>query len=197
MATEDTTPTYTMVEDEDSVHTDLAERISQFNYFSNHGAAVTALLPAYWRENTSDTATLHEDGSVALDLDGTFELPEPFDRVAPPMMIATTTGMAVLKAGHPANQTIASGFRALNIPVPDVIQALSAGDAALVGDGSCAFRRVWSVRPGGRSRQDAQVCGHLLDRLHAAAGEAPAAIMAASAEGGGIRSVPRPGRAVP
>ncbi|WP_446458725.1 hypothetical protein [Streptomyces rochei] len=136
MATEDTTPTYTMVEDDDSVHTDLAERISQFNYFSNTGAAVTALFPAHWRENTGDTVSLHKDGSVALDMDGTFELPEPFDRVATPMMISTTTGMAVLKAGHPANQTIASGFRALNIPVPDVIQALSARDAALAGEGS-------------------------------------------------------------
>lgn len=136
MATEDTTPTYTMVGDDGSVHTHLAERISQFNYFSNHGAAVTALFPAHWSENTGDTVTLHEDGSVTLDLDGTFELPEPFDRVAPPMMITTTTGMAVLKADHPANQTIASGFRALNIPVPDVIQALSARDAALAGDGS-------------------------------------------------------------
>jgi hypothetical protein len=52
------------------------------------------------------------------------------------MMITTTTGIAVLKAGHPANQTIESGFRALNIPVPDVIQALSAREAALAGDGS-------------------------------------------------------------
>ncbi|MEU6548390.1 hypothetical protein [Streptomyces sp. NPDC046859] len=136
MATEDQTPSYTMVEDDDSVHTDLAERISQFNYFSNHGAAVTALFPAHWSENNGDTVTLREDGSVALDVDGAFGLPEPFDRVAPPMMITTTTGMAVLKAGHPANQTIASGFRALNIPIPDVIQALSAREAALAGDGS-------------------------------------------------------------
>ncbi|MGW4349005.1 hypothetical protein ACWEL8_28585 [Streptomyces sp. NPDC004690] len=135
MATEDTTPSYTMVEDDGSVHTDLAERISQFNYSSNTGAAVTALFPAHWSENTGDTVTLHEDGSIALDVDGTFELPEPFGRVAPPVMISTTTGMAVLTAGHPANQTIESGFRALNIPVPDVIQALSAREAALAGDG--------------------------------------------------------------
>ncbi|MEW2400345.1 hypothetical protein [Streptomyces sp. NPDC046862] len=138
MATEDPTPTpsYTMVEDDGSVHTDLAERISQFNWDSHTGAAVTALFPAHWSGNTGDTVTLREDGSVALDLDGTFGLPEPFDRVAPPMMITTTTGMAVLKAGHPANRTIESGFRALNIPVPDVIQALSAREAALAGDGS-------------------------------------------------------------
>jgi hypothetical protein len=135
MATEDPTPSYTMVEDDDSVHTDLAERISQFNYFSNTGAAVTALFPAHWRENTGDTVTLREDGSISLDVDGTFDLPEPFDRVAPPTLITTTTGMAVLKAGHPANQTIESGFRALNIPVPEVIQALSAREAALAGDG--------------------------------------------------------------
>ncbi|WP_060905165.1 hypothetical protein [Streptomyces scabiei] len=152
MATEDPTPTpcYTMVEDDDSVHTDLAERISQFNWDSPTGAAVTALFPAHWSENTGDTVTLREDGSVALDVDGTFALPEPFDRVAPPMMITTTTGIAVLKAGHPANQTIESGFRALNIPVPDVIQALSAREAALAGDGSTirSFRsevlELWS-----------------------------------------------------
>jgi len=51
-------------------------------------------------------------------------------------MITTTTGMAVLKPDHPANQTIESGFRSLNIPVPAVIQALGARDAALAGDGS-------------------------------------------------------------
>ncbi|MFF1968963.1 hypothetical protein ACFVW5_36115 [Streptomyces sp. NPDC058232] len=138
MATEDLTPTpsYTMVEDDGSVHTDLAERISQFNWDSRTGAAVMALFPAHWSENTGDTVTLREDGSVALDVDGTFDLPEPFDRVAPPMMITTTTGVAVLKAGHPANQTIESGFRSLNMPVPEVIQALSAREAALVGDGA-------------------------------------------------------------
>ncbi len=32
MATEDATPSYTMVEDDCSVRNDLAERISQFNY---------------------------------------------------------------------------------------------------------------------------------------------------------------------
>ncbi|MFC8208809.1 hypothetical protein [[Kitasatospora] papulosa] len=133
MATEDPTPTlsYTMVEDDGSVHTDLAERISQFNCAPDTGAAVTALFPAHWSENTGDTVTLRADGSVALDVDGTFGLPEPFDRVAPPMMITTTTGMAVLEAG----QTIESGFRSLNIPVPGVIQALSAREAALAGDG--------------------------------------------------------------
>ncbi|WP_328508289.1 hypothetical protein OG981_53785 [Streptomyces mirabilis] len=138
MATEDLTPTpsYTMVEDDGSVHTDLAERISQFNWDSHTGAAVMALFPAHWSENTGDTVTLRGDGSVALDVDGTFGLPEPFDRVAPPMMITTTTGMAVLKAGHPANRTIESGFRSLNMPVPEVIQALSAREAALVGDGA-------------------------------------------------------------
>ncbi|MFD8609612.1 hypothetical protein [Streptomyces sp. NPDC059631] len=136
MATEDPTPSYTMVQDDDSVHTDLAERVSQFNYFSDTGAAVTALFPAHWSGNSGDLVTLREDGSVALDMDDTFGLPEPFDRAAPPMMITTTTGMAVLKAGHPANQTIESGFQSLNIPVPDVIQALSAREAALGGDGS-------------------------------------------------------------
>lgn len=136
MATEDPTPSYTMVEDDGSVHTDLAERISQFNWDPDTGAAVTALFPARWTGNTGDLVTLREDGSVVLDMDDTFELPEPFNRVAPPMMITTTTGMAVLKADHPANQTIESGFRSLNIPVPDVIQALSAREAALAGDGS-------------------------------------------------------------
>ncbi|MEW2326098.1 hypothetical protein AB0926_34380 [Streptomyces griseoincarnatus] len=135
MATEDPTPSYTMVEDDCSVQNDLTERISQFNYESNTGAAVMALFPAQWSGSAGDTVTLREDGSIALDMDGTFDLPEPFDRVAPPTLITTTTGMAVLKAGHPANQTIESGFRALNIPVPEVIQALSAREAALAGDG--------------------------------------------------------------
>ncbi|MET8964248.1 hypothetical protein ABZX69_33075 [Streptomyces sp. NPDC004074] len=138
MATKDPTPTpsYTMVEDDGSAYTDLAERISQFNWDSHTGAAVTALFPAHWSENTGDTVTLREDGSIALDMDGTFDLPEPFDRVAPPTLITTTTGMAVLRPDHPANQTIESGFRALNLPVPEVIQALSAREAALAGDGS-------------------------------------------------------------
>ncbi|MFJ8158443.1 hypothetical protein [Streptomyces sp. NPDC094468] len=135
MATEDPTPSYTMVEDDCSVQNELAERISQFNYESNTGAAVMALFPAQWSGSAGDTVTLRGDGSIALDMDGTFDLPEPFDRVAPPTLITTTTGMAVLKADHPANQTIESGFRALNIPVPEVIQALSAREAALAGDG--------------------------------------------------------------
>jgi hypothetical protein len=135
MATEDPTPSYSMVEDDGSVHTDLAERISQFNYESHTGAVVTALFPAHWSGSAGDTVTLREDGSIALDVDGTFDLPEPFDRVAPPMLITTTTGMAVLKADHPANQTIESALQSLNIPVPEVIQALSAREAALAGDG--------------------------------------------------------------
>ncbi|MER7812935.1 hypothetical protein [Streptomyces sp900116325] len=136
MATEDPTPSYAMVEDDGSVHTELAERISHFNCAPDTGAAVTALFPAHWNGDTGDLVTLREDGSLVLDLDDTFGLPEPFDRVAPPMMITTTTGMAVLKADHPVNQTIESGFRSLNIPVPDVIQALGAREAALTGDGS-------------------------------------------------------------
>ncbi|MFD5164020.1 hypothetical protein ACFWMJ_39250 [Streptomyces hawaiiensis] len=135
MATEDPTPSYTMVEDDCSVQNDLAERISQFNYESNTGAAVMALFPAQWSGSAGDTVTLRADGSIALDVDGTFDLPEPFDRVAPPTLITTTTGMAVLRPDHPANRTIESGFRALNIPVPEVIQALSAREAALAGDG--------------------------------------------------------------
>ncbi|MFF1278136.1 hypothetical protein ACFVZC_32890 [Streptomyces marokkonensis] len=135
MATEDPTPSYTMVEDDCSVQNELAERISQFNYESHNGAAVMALFPAQWSGSAGDTVTLREDGSIALDMDGTFDLPEPFDRVAPPTLITTTTGMAVLKADHPANQTIESGFRALEIPVPEVIQALSAREAALADDG--------------------------------------------------------------
>ncbi|MEU5561229.1 hypothetical protein AB0H47_34780 [Streptomyces globisporus] len=136
MATDDPTPSYAMVEDDGSVHTDLAERISHFNCAPDTGVAVTALFPASWNENAGDLVTLREDGSLVLDLDDAFGLPEPFDRVAPPMVITTTTGMAVLKADHPANQTIESGFRSLNIPVPDVIQALGAREAALVGDKS-------------------------------------------------------------
>ncbi|OXY90411.1 hypothetical protein [Streptomyces sp. 2R] len=136
MATDDPTPSYAMVEDDGSVHTDLAERISHFNCAPDTGAAVTALFPASWDENAGDLVTLREDGSLVLDADDAFGLPEPFDRVAPPMMITTTTGMAVLKADHPANQTIESGFRSLSIPVPDVIQALGAREAALAGDKS-------------------------------------------------------------
>ncbi|MFD0228076.1 hypothetical protein ACWGPD_10065 [Streptomyces hirsutus] len=135
MATEDPTPSYTMVEDDGSVYTDLAERINEFNLDPDTGAAVTALFPVRWSGNTGDVVTLREDGSVAFDMDGTFDLPEPFDRAVPPTLIITTTGMAALRADHPANQTIESGFRSLNIPVPEVIQALSAREAALVGDG--------------------------------------------------------------
>ncbi|MFC8784933.1 hypothetical protein [Streptomyces nigra] len=135
MAAEDPTTSYTMVEDDCSVQNDLAERISQFNHDSPLGAAVMALFPAQWSGSAGDTVTLRADGSIALDRDGTFDLPEPFDRVAPPTLITTTTGMAVLKADLPANPTIESGFRALNIPVPGVIQALSAREAALAGDG--------------------------------------------------------------
>lgn len=136
MATDDPTPSYTMVEDDGSVHTHLAERIAHFNCASDTGPAVTALFPANWNENADDLVTLREDGSLVLDRDDVFGLPEPFDRVAPPTMITTYTGMAVLDTDHPANQTIESGFRSLNIPVPDVIQALGAREAALVGDKS-------------------------------------------------------------
>ncbi|MGA5872291.1 hypothetical protein [Streptomyces cinereoruber] len=78
--------------------------------------------------------TLSDDGTVALDIDGTFDLPEPFDRGTPLTMITTTTGMAVLKPDHPANQTIESGFQAVGIPVPDVVRALNAREAAITGD---------------------------------------------------------------
>ncbi|MFC9760058.1 hypothetical protein [Streptomyces sp. NPDC056921] len=99
-----------------------ARNLGQGDGFAGEPAGCTgfaaALFPAHWSGNTGDLVTLREDGSVVLDMDDTFALPEPFDRVAPPMMITTTTGMAVLKTDHPANQTIESGFRSLNIPVP-------------------------------------------------------------------------------
>lgn len=136
MDTEDLTPSYTMVEDDGSVHTDLAERISQYNWDPGTGGAVTALFPVDWTGNDGDLVTLREDGSLALDRDGMFELPEPFDRAVPPTMITTTTGMAALTPDHPANRTLESSFRTLNLPVPEVIHALSAREAALGGDGS-------------------------------------------------------------
>ncbi|WP_411119912.1 hypothetical protein [Streptomyces sp. 058-1L] len=49
-------------------------------------------------------------------------------------MITTTTCMAVLKPDHPANQTIESGFHAVGIPVPDVVRALNAREAAIPGE---------------------------------------------------------------
>ena len=52
-----------------SVHTDLAERISHFNWDSDTGPTVTALFPAPWNENAGDLVTLREDGSLVLDTD--------------------------------------------------------------------------------------------------------------------------------
>ncbi len=134
MATEDQTPSYYMVEDNDSIDTHVAERIGEFNWDPGAAGAVMALFPADWTGSGGELVTLREDGTVALDIDGTFDLPEPFDRGTPPTMITTTTGMAVLKPGHPANQTIESGFQAAGIPVPDVVRALNAREAALAGD---------------------------------------------------------------
>jgi hypothetical protein len=134
MATEDQTPSYYMVEDDDSIDTQMAERIGEFNWDPGVGGPVMALFPADWTGSEGELVTLRGDGSVALDLDGTFELPEPFDRGTPSTMITTTTGMAVLKPGHPANQTIESGFQAVGIPVPEVVRALNAREAALAGD---------------------------------------------------------------
>jgi hypothetical protein len=93
-----------------------------------------ALFPVDWAGAEGELATLRGDRSVALDLDGTFEPPEPFNRATPPTMITTTTGMAVLKPDHPDNQTIEDGFRAMGIPVPDVIRVMNAREAARIGD---------------------------------------------------------------
>ncbi|MFB8127082.1 hypothetical protein ACFVG1_11920 [Streptomyces bacillaris] len=134
MAAEDLTPSYYMVEDDDSIDTHIAERISQFNWDPDAAGAVMALFPVDWAGAEGELATLRENGTVALDLDGTFELPEPFDRGTPPTMITTTTGMAVPRPNHPENQTIESGFRAVGIPVPDVIRAMNAREAARTGD---------------------------------------------------------------
>ncbi|MFD5518687.1 hypothetical protein [Streptomyces sp. NPDC127066] len=134
MATEDQTPSYYMVEDDDSIDTQMAERIGEFNLDPGVGGVVMALFQVDWTGSESEFVTLREDGTVALDIDGTFELPEPFDRGTPSTMITTTTGMAVLKPNHPANQTIESGFQAVGIPVPKVVQALNAREAALAGD---------------------------------------------------------------
>ncbi|MFD3931759.1 hypothetical protein [Streptomyces sp. NPDC058614] len=134
MAAEDLTPSYYMVEDDDSIDTDIAERITQFNWDPDGAGAVMALFPVDWTGAEGDLVTLRADGTVALDLDGTFELPEPFDRGTPPTMITTTTGMAVLKPNHPDNETIESGFRAVGVPVPDVVRAMNAREAARIGD---------------------------------------------------------------
>ncbi|MEU2393426.1 hypothetical protein [Streptomyces sp. NPDC007369] len=134
MAAEDLTPSYYMVEDDDSIDTDIAERINQFNWDPDGAGAVMALFPVDWTGAEGELVTLRENGTVALDLDGAFELPEPYDRGTPPTMITTTTGMAVLKPNHPDNQTIESGFRAVGIPVPDVVRAMNAREAARTGD---------------------------------------------------------------
>ncbi|WP_406113115.1 hypothetical protein [Kitasatospora purpeofusca] len=134
MAAEDLTPSYYMVENDDSIDTDIADRINQFNWDPDSAGPVMALFPVDWPGAEGEVATLRGDGTVALDLEGTFELPEPFDRGTPRTMITTTTGMAVLKPDHPDNQTIESGFRAVGIPVPDVIRAMNARKAARTGD---------------------------------------------------------------
>ncbi|WP_333773361.1 hypothetical protein [Streptomyces sp. IBSBF 3136] len=134
MAAEDMTPSYYMVEDDDSIDTHIAERIAHFNGYPDGAGAVMALFPVDWTGAEGELATLRENGTVALDLDGTFDLPEPFDRGTPPTMITTTTGMAALKPDHPDNQTIESGFRAVGIPVPDVVRAMNAREAARTGD---------------------------------------------------------------
>ncbi|MFJ7341976.1 hypothetical protein ACIQU3_16990 [Streptomyces sp. NPDC101110] len=134
MAAEDLTPSYYMVEDDDSIDTDIAERIAHFNGYPDGAGAVMALFPVDWTGAEGELVTLRENGTVALDLDGTFELPEPFDRGTPRTMITTTTGMAVLKPNHPDNQTIESGFRAVGVPVPDVVRAMNAREAARTGD---------------------------------------------------------------
>ncbi len=79
MAAEDLTPGYYMVEDDDSIDTHLAERINQFNWDPDGTGGVTALFPVDWAGAEGELATLHE-GAVALDLNGTFDPPEPFDR---------------------------------------------------------------------------------------------------------------------
>ncbi|MER5890444.1 hypothetical protein ABT160_42010 [Streptomyces sp. NPDC001941] len=134
MATDDQTPSYYMVEDNESIDTHVAERITEFNWHQGATDAVFALFPIDWTGSSGELVTLRADGTVALDVDGTFDLPEPFDRGTPPTMITTTTGLAVLKPDHPANRTIESGLQALGIPVPEVVQALNAREAALAGD---------------------------------------------------------------
>ncbi|MCW8103021.1 hypothetical protein [Streptomyces tauricus] len=134
MATEDQMPSYYMVEDDDSIDADVALWISEFNGYPDGAGTVMALFPVDWTGSGGELVTLREDGTVALDVDGTFDLPEPFDRGTPPTMITTTTGMAVLKPDHPANQTIESGFQSVGVPVPEVVRALNAREAALTGD---------------------------------------------------------------
>ncbi|MFD9484696.1 hypothetical protein ACFWBX_11955 [Streptomyces sp. NPDC059991] len=134
MATEDQTLSYYMVEDNDSIDTQVAERINEFNWYPDAAGAVMALFPVDWTGSEGELVTLRADGTVAVDVDSTFALPEPFDRGTPPTMITTTTGMAVLKPDHPVNQTIESGFQAVGVPVPDLVRALNAREAALAGD---------------------------------------------------------------
>ncbi|MFJ1804438.1 hypothetical protein [Streptomyces sp. NPDC088180] len=134
MDAEDLTPSYYMVKDDGSIDTDIAERINQFNWDPDGYGAVTALFPVDWSGAEGELVTLRENGTVAFALDGTFELPEPFDRGTPPTMITTTTGMAVLTPHHPDNQTIESGFQAVGVPVPEVVRAMNAREAARTGD---------------------------------------------------------------
>lgn len=134
MATEDQTPSYYMVEDNDSIDTQMAERINEFNWDPDAAGAVMALFPVDWAGCEGELVTLRQDGTVAIDIDGTFALPEPFDRGTHSTMITTTTGMAVLKPDHPANQMVESGFQAVGVPVPEVVRALNAREAALTGD---------------------------------------------------------------
>ncbi|MEV7085580.1 hypothetical protein AB0O07_06745 [Streptomyces sp. NPDC093085] len=170
MATENPAPSYTMLEDDGSTALDLYERIHRINCDPDSATQITALFPVHWTGNSNDVVTLQADGSVAVDMDGTFEPPEPFNRSLPSMMITTTDGrVAVFDAARPAGQTIESGFRSLNIPVPDVIQALNAREAALVGDRPAvdAFTsgglRLWS---GWNEPVSTALLGSWADPLH-------------------------------
>ncbi|CAM5246331.1 hypothetical protein SCYAM73S_00441 [Streptomyces cyaneofuscatus] len=66
MATEDRTPSHYMVEDEDSVGMDLAERINQFNWDPDSAGAVMALFPVDWTLGYRPSAPLTLQAAAAL-----------------------------------------------------------------------------------------------------------------------------------
>jgi hypothetical protein len=78
MTAEDLPPSCTTIE-EDSPDVFYAERISDFNWHSGTGLAITALIPVQWSGADGALVALRDDGSIAVDTDGTFEPPEPFN----------------------------------------------------------------------------------------------------------------------
>ncbi|MFD7334922.1 hypothetical protein ACFV98_02815 [Streptomyces violascens] len=145
MTAEDTLPPLPLPEASDALCTavpeadvDLALRCTQFMRTAEvmdspaPGVYVEAVIPVHW-EVDGGIVAVHSDGTVATQLIGDHP-PLHILETGTRHLLARSFDYLHVPSPGPSAETIAQGFMEMGRPVPEVLQALNARQAAMTGD---------------------------------------------------------------